>query len=80
MGGRNGMEWKRIKKTILEYSSLPLFGSFNGVNGKSIPLFRRAPLRRMEWNENNIFRIFFPLSCLGVLMERMKSSFLCLRV
>ena len=33
------MEWKGIKIIILEYSSLLLFGSFNGGNGKSIPLF-----------------------------------------
>ena len=26
----------------------------------------------MKWNEMNIFRIFFPLSCLGVLTEGMK--------
>ena len=36
---RNGIEWKGIKKIILEYSSLPLFGSFNEGNGKLIPLF-----------------------------------------
>ena len=34
----------------------------------------------MEWNEKNIFRIFFPPSCLGVLTEKMESSFPCLRV
>ena len=28
-----------MKKIILEYSSLPLFGSFNGINEKLIPLF-----------------------------------------
>ena len=33
------MEWKGMEKIILEYSSLPLFGSFNGGNGKYIPLF-----------------------------------------
>ena len=26
----------------------------------------------MEWNERNCFRIFFSLSCLGVIMEEMK--------
>ena len=35
--GRN--EWKRIKRIILEYSSIPLFVSFNGENGNLIPLF-----------------------------------------
>ena len=34
----------------------------------------------MEWNEKNIFRIFFPPSCLGVLTERMDFPFPCLRV
>ena len=33
------MEWKGMKIIILEYSSLPLFGSFNVGNGKPIPLF-----------------------------------------
>ena len=42
------MEWKGIKKIILEYSSLPLFWSFNGGNGKLIPLF--GSLNRREWN------------------------------
>ena len=37
--GENEMEWKRMKRIILEYSSIPLFGSFNGGNGKLIPLF-----------------------------------------
>ena len=56
------MEWKGIKRIILEYSSLPLFGSFNGGNGKLIPLFRSfnggngklilliGSLNRKEWN------------------------------
>ena len=39
LGGGNEIEWKGIKKIILEYSSLPLFGSFNGGNGKFIRLF-----------------------------------------
>ena len=34
----------------------------------------------MEWNEKNIFRIFFPPSCLRVLMEGMNFPFPCLRV
>ena len=36
------------KKIILEYSSIPLFGSFNGGNGKSTSLFWN--LSRREWN------------------------------
>ena len=32
-------ECNEIKRIFLEYSSLLLFGSFNGGNGKSIPLF-----------------------------------------
>ena len=39
LGGGNEMEWKWIKIIILEYSSLPFFGNFNGGNGKSISLF-----------------------------------------
>ena len=39
------MEWKGIKRIILEYSSLPLFGSFNGGNGKSIILFESLSRR-----------------------------------
>ena len=43
-----------MKRIILKYSSLPLFGSFNGGNGKSIPLFgslgpRLGEGNRMEW-------------------------------
>ena len=33
------MECKGIKRIMLEYFSLPLFGSFNGENEKSIFLF-----------------------------------------
>ena len=39
LGGGNGIEWKALKRIILEYSSIPLFGSFNKGNEKSIPLF-----------------------------------------
>ena len=46
----NGMEWKKMKKKIiLEYSSIPLFGSFNRENEKFIPLFESLSGR--EWNE-----------------------------
>ena len=44
-----GMEWKGMKRIILEYSFLPLFGSFNGGNGKPIPLF--GGLSGREWKE-----------------------------
>ena len=40
---------KGMKIIILEYSSLPLFGSFNRGNEKSIPLFESLSVR--EWNE-----------------------------
>ena len=48
LGRGNGMEWKGMKRIILEYFFIPLFGSFNGKNGKPIPLFRS--LSRREWN------------------------------
>ena len=41
-------EWNGMKRIISEYSSPPLFGSFNGGNGKSILLF--GSLSRREWN------------------------------
>ena len=45
-----------MKKIILEYSSIPLFGSFNRGNGKLFPLFGSLMLRLgvhkgREWNE-----------------------------
>ena len=48
LGGGNGMEWKGMKRIILEYSSIPLFGSFNGGNGKSIPLFGSLNGRKLN--------------------------------
>ena len=39
LGGGKGMEWNGIKGIFLEYSSLLLFGSFNGGNGMYISLF-----------------------------------------
>ena len=47
-GGGGGMEWNGIKGIFLEYSSLLLFGSFNGGNGMYIPLF--GSLSGREWN------------------------------
>ena len=41
-------EWNGIKGIFLKYSSLSLFGSFNGGNGRSIPLF--GSLSGREWN------------------------------
>ena len=49
LGGGNGIEWKGMKRIILEYSSLLLFGSFNGRNGKSIPLFESLSGREWNW-------------------------------
>ena len=51
LGGGNGMEWngmERNERIILEYSSLPLFGSSNKGNRKFIPLFESLSGR--EWN------------------------------
>ena len=48
LGGGNGMEWKGMKRIILEYSSIPLFGSFNGGDGKSIPLFGSLNGRKLN--------------------------------
>ena len=48
LGGGEGMEWNGIKGIFLEYSSLFLFGSFNGGNGMYIPLF--GSLSGREWN------------------------------
>ena len=42
------MEWKGIKRIILEYSFLLLFESFNGGNGKFILLF--GSLSERKWN------------------------------
>ena len=48
LGGGNRMERKRMKRIILEYSSISLFVSFNGGNEKLIPLF--GSFSGMEWN------------------------------
>lgn len=37
MGGGEGIEWNTMKGIILEYSSIPLFGSLNRGNRKTIP-------------------------------------------
>ena len=39
-------EWNGMKIIILEYSPFPLFGSFNGRNGKSISLFESLSGRK----------------------------------
>ena len=49
LGGGNEIEWKEMKRIILEYSSLSSFGSFSGGNEKLIPLFKSLSGR--EWNE-----------------------------
>jgi len=44
LGGGNGIEWKGMKRIIFEYSSLSLFGSFNGGNGiKFNDFFTKTP-------------------------------------
>ena len=48
LGGENEIKWKEMKRIILEYSSLPLFESFNGRKRKLIPLF--GSLNGREWN------------------------------
>ena len=77
-----------MKIIILEYSSIPLFVSFNGGNEKSIPLFgslrpRLGEGNRMEWKRIKIIILEYsslPFPCLGVLIKRMESSFPCLGV
>ena len=63
------MEWKWMKKIILKYSSLPLFGSLNGENemGRREHSFLSIPLKpqifispnfgrnRREWIRFNEF-------------------------
>ena len=45
LGGGNVIEWKWMKRIILEYSSIPLFKSFNGGNRKPILLFESLSRR-----------------------------------
>ena len=52
------MEWKEMTRIILEYFSIPLFGSFNGGNENLIPLFGSLRLhlgvyKGIEWNGHN---------------------------
>ena len=48
-----------MKRIILEYSSIPLFRSFNGGNGKSIPMF--GSLSEREWNgyEGSLISLYY---------------------
>ena len=51
------MEWKEMTRIILEYFSIPLFGSFNRGNEKLIPLFGSLRLclgvyKGMEQNDH----------------------------
>ena len=58
-----GMNWKGMKRIILEYSLILLFGSFNGRNGKLIPLFGSLSVREwngMEWIGGNTHSFLFP--------------------
>ena len=48
------------KKIILEYSSIPLFRSFNGGNGKFIPLIWEFKWEEMEWVGGNTHSSLFP--------------------
>ena len=48
-----------MKRIILEYSSLPLFWSFNGGNEKSIFLFGTLKWERMKWVRGNIYSSLF---------------------
>ena len=47
-----------MKRIILEYSSPPLFGSFNGGNGKSIPLFESLSGREWNWQEGTLIPLY----------------------
>ena len=40
------MEWNGMKEIFLEYSSFPLFGSFNGGNERFILLFESLSGRK----------------------------------
>ena len=42
------MKWKRMKRIILEYSSILLFESFNGGNGKFILLLESLSGRELN--------------------------------
>ena len=55
MGGGNGMEWKRMKRIILEYSSIPLFGSL--MEGMKSPfsclrVYKGRELNGIKWNDH----------------------------
>ena len=57
------MEWNGMKRIILEYSSLPFFESFNGGNGKLIPLLGGNAISRREYSFPSIplkSQIFIP--------------------
>ena len=69
-----------MKRIILEYSSLPLFGSFNGENEKFIPLFGSLSGRELNGTREQSFLFIslksqiFILSKLGG-MERNRIRF-----
>ena len=47
-----------MKRIILKYSSIPLFGSFNGGNGKSIPLFESLSERKWNRQEKTLILLY----------------------
>ena len=51
-----------MKKIILEYSSLPLFGSFNRGNGKFIPLFWSLSGRKWNEYEETLIPLYSPIT------------------
>ena len=53
------MEWNEMKRINLEYSSIPLFGSFNGGNGKPIPfLFGSLSGRKWNWQKGTLISLY----------------------
>ena len=60
MKGGNEIEWKWMKKIILEYSFIPLFESINGDNGESISLFGSLSWRECNGLEGTLI-LLYPL-------------------
>ena len=58
LGGGNGMKWKGMKRIILEYSFLPLFGSFNEDNEKLILLFESLSGREQNGQEGTLISLY----------------------
>ena len=51
-------DWKWMKKIILEYSSIPLFESFNGRNWKLISLFESLSGRKRNGYEGTLILLY----------------------